>query len=297
MAGKVHYTVATAMKRTNITVLISLLVLFYAASVWADNIVWAEDPATLHIGLGAYSGVTCSNGTDAAMGCGGDPNIVQTNGHFDIFQNTGGNIASLKQPVLLILGVPNVTASNFFSNNSISSVFSVNQYTGNSSIDPAPVAGTATFGNASPIYGWSGSGYAGTFSAANTTDIYSVLGLTPYDNSSNHFYSWAAASAGITGQAVQQFGIYVFAIDADLGPKGLIDIQFNTGAVPTGTIAVAYGQTQDTVCKRGGCTTTITPYDTPWTEAGLESLPEPGSLQLLGAGAVVLCGLIRRLRK
>src|SRR5260221_14460934 len=94
--------------------ILSLLatVLVLCAITWADEII-LDDPATLHTGPGA--GTTCAMG-----GCpifGSEVNAIT--GHtVDIFQQTS-SAGALKDPWLLILGVPNASNPKLFSNASI----------------------------------------------------------------------------------------------------------------------------------------------------------------------------------
>ncbi len=229
------------------------------------------DPSTLHVGPGA--------GTPCAMGCGGDPNLIPGN-TVDVFQNQGGAGGNLVQPLLLILGVPNNGGSSIFGSNPITGVTFINPYPGGvSTVGTSAFATAGTFGLKAAL----SAGYFGNMTAG---EVYSFLTLTGPVNNSNSFTNWSGADLSIAGITATNFGIYVFALSgpagANLGPMGLVNVLFSSGALPKGTFVVAYGQ------NSGG-----TPFAVPFTEAGLV-IPEPGSMALFGTGLLVLGGALRR---
>jgi hypothetical protein len=257
-----------------------LIVLFFAAcaSAWADGIpvgdvIYYEDPATLHIGPGA--------GTPCAQGCAGDPNRIGS-GMVDVFQNQGGG-SLLGNPLLLILGIPNNT-TNLFATNPIGSVTSYNPYSAYpAGGDPgtSAFATAGTYGLISPVSG----GFFGILpSTPATWNVYDFLGLQGPTDSSNKFENWGPHDQDI-GVTASNFGIYVFALTTALDSKGLVNIVFSQG-MPVGTYAIAYGQTPPSNGK-------VKIYDTPFTEAG-QTVPEPGSLLLLSTGLLGLVGMVRR---
>lgn len=211
-----------------------LVVLMGMSSAWAQS--------TLHIGPGA--------GTPCAQGCGGDPNLLAGALKVDIFQNSGG-AATLAQPVLLILGVPS-QYGNKLPAMPITGVKAINAYPGGSvTLGSASFALGGTYGLKDPV----SDGFFGTMAAGE--EVYSFLGLAGANNS-NSFTNWATeleeyvdVEGDVTG-----FDIHVYAIDAALGAKGLIDLRL-VQKVPKGTYIVAYG-------VDGGI------YSTPFTEAGLK---------------------------
>lgn len=254
-----------------------LLVVLVAGlcTAWADSFDnFATDPANLHIGPGA--------GTSCATGCAGEPNLLGTGSGVDVYLTSASG--SLSQPVFLILGIPNNT-TNLFTTSPITGVDYYAPYPGGT-----PAAGGSAFATAG-TYGLK-SAVAGGFFGDMTagSEVYSFLGLEGPTDHSNSFTNWAGAELSINDITAADFGIYVFALSGqDLGGKDLIDLLF-PGGLPLGTLAVAYGQ--------AGSGKHLMIYDTAFTESGLvdgkNTVPEPGSLLLLGSGLLLGGMLLRR---
>ncbi len=254
-----------------ILLLAGLSLLLATSFAFADDIVYNEvvytDPATLQV-----PGTTL------------DPVQIGSN-NVAVFQNQGG-AGPLVDPWLLILGVPNTNNPTLFNNGSISSVTS------------------SAGGNTSWTYG----GYKTSITGSpKGQDAYSALFPTSNLDNSNSFVNWAGADATINGIHATSFGLYEFNINASLGAKDTVSIDFAT--LPLGTYIIAYGETSKTTttrtCTGTGkhkvCTTTnttdITQFDTPFTQAGLRTgVPEPSSMLLLASGALGLFGL-RKVRR
>src|SRR5207248_3711020 len=116
--------------------------------------------------------------------------------------------------------------------------------------------GSATFGGAA-AYGWNGHGYVGSMTSG---DVYHQSFFTPSGkgvDASNSFTNWAAADLAKNGITATSFGIYVFAVTDNLGPQGLVNFTFASGALTKGDFVVAYGNDGSHV------------YVNPFTEAGL----------------------------
>jgi len=200
---------------------------------------WAG--STLHVGPGA--------GTKCATGCAGDPNLLAGAHKVDIYQTSGGAV-TLSQPVLVIFGVP----SNFgklFPTNPIKLVKAINAYPGGVTTNgTATFAAGGTYGLKDPV----SDGFFGTMGPGQ--EVYSFLGLGGANNS-NSFTNWLAEDQEYVDLNPSGFDIHVFAINADLGPEGLINLTLATN-VPKGTYIVAYGMADGKA------------YSVPFTEAGLK---------------------------
>ena len=207
--------------------------------------------ATLHIGPG--SGTPCATG-----GCpvfGDEVNAIGSN-QLDIYQQSGG--APTLTNLLLILGIPNFTGSA--------------PAIASTSIGSGQLGGADLFGGT----GWDpATGFAGSMTSGE--EVYGFLGLGAKQNDSNSFTNWAAADEFVDDLIASTFGIYVYTLSGPLGAHQALDVLFASG-VPAGTFAVAFGKDGDRV------------FGTPFTEAGLETVPTPeaGSMALLASGIVAL---------
>jgi hypothetical protein len=200
---------------------------------------WAQ--STLHIGPGS--------GTKCATGCSGDPNLLAGARNVDIYQTSNG-AQTLSQPVLLILGVPS-QFDHLMPAMPIQGITSTNPYPGGTTATgTAGFAAGGTYGLIDPI----SDGFFGAMLAGQ--EVYTFLGLGGA-NKSNSFTNWAAEDQEYVDLTVTGFDVHVYAINADLGPNGLINISLVQN-VPKGTYVVAYGATNGKF------------YSVPFTEAGLK---------------------------
>lgn len=228
----------------------------------------AAASATLHIGTGA--------GTPCAVGCGGDPNVITSN-QLSIYQNSNG-ASDLLTPLLLILGIPNATGLTPAP--AIASIQEYDPYAGT-----LVGATTSSFGNGgTPLYGWSGNGFAGSWTSSSP-QVYEFLGLTlPNITASNNSTNWF----GVAPTGTTSFGLFVYIINGSLGNNGLFDVTWAGSGLPGGTIAIAYACT-GALQADGHCTSS---YGTPFTESGFV-VPEPPSVGLLAFGLMGLLAAAR----
>jgi len=117
----------------------------------------------------------------------------------------------------------------------IQSVKSTNPYPGGTTVTgTAAFAAGGTYGLIDPV----SDGFFGTMSSGQ--EVYSFLGLGGA-NKSNSFTNWAAGDEEYVDLTVTGFAIHVFALNADLGHNGLINVSLVKN-VPKGTFVIAYSQ-------------------------------------------------------
>jgi len=193
----------------------------------------------------------------------------------------GGGPVTLLDPLLLILATPTPGAAA-----------PVIAY---STSDPDFTTGITLGGT--NVYGGSwdtSTGFAGTYDESSSKDntggqitVYEYIGLTPDGDNSQNYPNWSGA-AGLTSWDLWIYQV-VFTPDFSRGDW----VEFAATGLPGGSYVVGYGCTG---IDGSNCTNEGKTQSTPFTFAGLVTVPEPGSIMLMGAGLIGL-GLFRRKRK
>jgi hypothetical protein len=213
-------------------------------------------------------------------------NNFQLSSTFSVYNGKGSTSHANTTPLLLILGVAGVKNPNLFSSSSIVGVNAYNPYN-------PPAGPTSTLPPSAWSYGSSYfhlGGYVGFFDqnaknpqGQSTNDVYDFLGFGAQSNDSQNLSNWNGTLLGLGATQPNGYGIYVFQINAPVGPKGLLDVQFaNALSVPSKTYVMAYAQN---VSGRH-----ITPLSTPFTKTALQ-YPEPSSWVLLSTAGFAAIGL------
>jgi hypothetical protein len=183
------------------------------------------------------------------MGCAGDPNLIPGALNVDIYQTSSG-APTLSQPVLIILGVPSAF-NHLMPAMPITGVKSSNPYPGGTIVSgTASFAAGGTYGLINPV----SDGYFGDMMPGQ--EVYGFLGLAGANNS-NSYTNWFGTDDEYLDIDPPSFSIHVFALDADLGAHGLINVSLVQN-VPKGTFVVAYGVADGKT------------FSVPFTEAGLK---------------------------
>jgi hypothetical protein len=206
-----------------------------------------------------FAGTTRATSVDPATlfinGGAGDPNLI-VGGSFKVIQNSGG--AGTIANVILLFSVPGVLTSPSGISGLTSSVGAVG------SLSLAGILATSS-----------------TCNMIGSKEVYSCANVATNTDQSNSLVNFNTAELAHNGFTATSYGIFEDTITgANLAAKGSITIG---GIFPLGTFVDAYG-----------CDATGTCYATPFTEAGLTTVPEPGSLALFGSGLIGLAGLLRR---
>jgi hypothetical protein len=184
----------------------------------------------------------------------------------------------LTNPVLLIIGVPNVGGS-----------FSAPTIT--LSMGTGVLGGTAPSGTSFS----STTGFAGTMTSGGAiTDAYQALGLSdPAATSGNSesFGNWSAADSAVLGLTTHNFGVYVYELKNTglVGHPSSVNVTFGS-EIPVGSFVVAYGCASSFPCSSGDI------FATPFTQSGL-NVAEPTTLSVLATDLFGLVGLVFVVRR
>jgi hypothetical protein len=197
-----------------------------------------------------------------------DPAIIGPDGFRLTYH--GGGPETLVDPVLLIIGIANGTAAPTLTDTLLGGVDDVN-----------------IVRNGTDFYGgsWDANGYAGVFdSSAGNNSVYQKIGFADPNGGgadSQSYANWNGAT-GITSWSLYVYQLY---FEPDFGRGDFVE--FSTSlSLPEGSYVVGYGLNPP---KNG----TQAVQATPFTFAGMVSVPEPGTISLL-IPALGLVGLARR---
>lgn len=194
-----------------------------------------------------------------------DPALIGADG-FRLTYHGGGQ-DDLVNPVMLILGIPDLSLA--------APTLTVSTTSGFDSV-------SADLGDTQNRYGgtWNTTtGFAGTFTSSVSGSVYDFIGFSPSGNASENYANWSGASG------LSAWNLFVYAITFDPNMEHGDYVEFDT-SLPVGTFVVGYGceslNTALTACGTQGDT-----QSTPFTFAGMvptTQVPEPATLLLLMPG-------------
>ncbi len=301
------------MRLLKVLAIATMIALVMAArTVWADELdlipIDPDDPETVHIGPGA--GTTCATG-DAA-GCQiyqGHLNALNNNS-LSIYLNGAGQ-PNQNNPILLILGIPNVTSASLplitdidfydgypHTGSPINGPIPTDWKIGDGALNTAGGPGGSS-NTAESWYGqWnSATGYAGQLTGANQgkNTAYQIAHLSA--GGSESWVNWSGADAAVNGIVVDPtigFAIYVYKLylyPPSWNGDDLINVTFGGGGISKGTFAITYSCSGTSPCSSKNT------YSVPFTQAGLvtntQQVPEPASIVLIALGLAVAGGAKR----
>jgi hypothetical protein len=204
--------------------------------------------------------------------------------------NNGASSSATAEPILLIVGIPNPTAST-------TPPAGINVGAGTSGL-------TGLSGQLGGPSAWGGSWNALTGAVAGgpftSGKVYSIIGLN--GSSSEQIgtaQNWNNADQAVLGLTVKNWDLFVYSITfpskESLNKGAYITISFTGGTLPVGTFVIASGCAPGNdvtmQCKGNALGTT------PFTTSGLVTTgqtPEPASMLLVGSGLVAFGGMLRR---
>jgi hypothetical protein len=204
--------------------------------------------------------------------------------------NNGASSSATAEPILLIVGIPNPTAST-----TPPTGISVGKGTSGLTGLSGQLGGPNAWGGS-----WNtltGAVAGGPFTSGK---VYSIIGLN--GSSSEQIGSgqnWNNADKAVLGLTVKNWDLFVYSITfpakESLDKGTYITISFTGGTLPVGTFVIASGCAPGNdvtmQCKGNALGTT------PFTTSGLVTTgqtPEPASMLLVGSGLVAFGGMLRR---
>jgi hypothetical protein len=228
----------------------------------------------------------CADSSCTALGTGsvaGEGIGISANTLTIYDQGAAGSTA--QSPILLIIAVPDVTTSYVPPGISTVSTSGSGTWTGS-------IAGSDVYGGT-----WNTTtGSAGSFNSSSSGSVYNTAGIANDGGGSSQNWTNLSTLDGQLGINASSFDVFVYTLtgssSADLAQTQYLTVDFS-GNLALGTFAMAYG------CESGnstssGCSPVGNVYSTPFTHVGdVTSVPEPGSIALLGLvfGAVGMAGL------
>lgn len=215
-----------------------------------------------------------------------DPVPISPDGFRTSYWSNGNGQGTILDPLLLILATPTTAVPGTAPGLTFKTSAPTN-ITDNANI---VLGGTNVYGGS-----WdTTTGAAGTYDASTSNyggpgqqiSVYEYLGFDPAGSSSEKYSNWNDH----TGLSSWDLWIYQIAFNPDFSTGDWVE--FNTTGLVEGSYVVGYGCTSvdGSYCSGPGST-----QSTPFTFAGLVTVPEPGTLILLGTGLLSF-GLLSRKR-
>jgi hypothetical protein len=205
-----------------------------------------------------------------------DPALIGADGFRLTFH--GGDGDQLVNPVMLILGIPDLSLA--------APTLTVSDKAGFDDV-------TVDLGDVQTRYGGSWNtttGFAGTFSDGTDPKVYNFVGFTPKGSDSQNYDNWS----GATGLTSWNLFVYAITFDPEMAQGDYVEFSTN---LPVGSYVIGYGC--EAIGSDGKCSGKGTTESTPFTFAGMvptTRVPEPATLSMLVPAVVLMALAIRRRR-